>query len=813
MLDVRCCVCCRCLKVHNNLKRLVRKGKLQKFADLSDALPSDIRKHLNEIENRSMVKFEASPDSYSRRSKMEILASPRSAASDHDASSSCSPSRHKSMTMSASDILTKIFDENQDDERAFMAERSANLMNLYRGWDGAVGIVILMESIVIWFRLCFYSAYRDDAQFKDSFIFWSLVTEYVFEALFVVDIFWMKLRALPAVLGCTRIESRTFSFYWDALMLCPFELLLVFPAFLSAQDLTLWMVWCRAPKLLRLRSFQWTSSTEAHGERERNETKADSTELYQYSSSLQDRLTNLEKFMSSLAVPIFLWRYMSFVATYFVGGHIMGGLWFVVGVWGQSYYSMTWIIRDRSSVFEEGYDSGGPLVVSLYLRSIYFCLNAMTTTGYGDISCTNPLETVLLVILIIVSIIMFASMVGLFQNKTMEKDAHLARFQLQIEYTKSFMKRHRISAELHKRVLQHFEYVWNRSKGVDEAAVLGSLPASLRGDIVLFMNRGFITKVRWFKNCTRGFIRSLATRLEQHLFLPQETIFQSGSMGQHMFFINEGVIAIELDHDQQHQHDHGHDRPHSLVLKSGEFFGHQSIIEMAPRTYTAVAGSVCELLSLSMRRFNELLEYEPELPQMLQDEDAIAHFRDSVRRLDDEEMSSSDELDTVDSDIEIRIQGMGRSINSSPKFNHFMNRRKGNGIHSTLRRRRSLDSRRASYSAIPSASSAAVRRRKSDVTIGLPQRRRSSISVSRGAANTFRTRSASDFSGIVSPSKVQMTARRCSVSGFHEIDPRRDSNMSMQASLDVINSVRRRLGAHSKMGQSLETSTEHLDEL
>lgn len=415
--------------VHNNLKRLVRKQKLHKFADLSDALPSDIRQHLEKIESRTMDRIEASPNSYSRRSKVELLASPRNLSSESIGSLS---SRRKSMTtMSASDILTKIFDDHQhqDDERAFQAERSANLLNFYRGWDGMIGITILMESVLIWFRICFYSAYRDDAQFQSSFILWSLLIEYILETLFLIDIFAVKLRTLPMILNCNRVQSKTFSFYWDILTLCPFELLLIIPWLVNSPQLYWWMVWCRFPKLLRLRSFQWSLKSQGKNQEDpvRNEMKKDSAEIYQYSSSFNERMTNLEKFMSYYAVPIFVWRYMSFVTAYLIGAHIMGGLWYLVGLWGESYYSLTWIIRDRSKIFVEGYENGSFVVMDMYLRSIYFCLNAMTTTGYGDIACTNPLETVFLVVLIIVSIIMFASMVGLFQNKTMEKDAHLAR--------------------------------------------------------------------------------------------------------------------------------------------------------------------------------------------------------------------------------------------------------------------------------------------------------------------------------------------------------------------------------------------------
>merc|ERR1712228_168702 len=84
-------------------------------------------------------------------------------------------------------------------------------------------------------------------------------------------------------------------------------------------------------------------------------------------------------------------------------------------------------------------------------------------------------------------------------------------------------------------------------------------------------------------------------------------------MGQHMFFINEGIIQIIVDHEQQQ----------SVTLKSGDFFGHKAVIHSTPRTYTAIAKSACELLSLSVAKFEELLDYEPNLPQMLAEQDIV----------------------------------------------------------------------------------------------------------------------------------------------------------------------------------------------
>jgi len=535
------------------------------------------------------------------------------------------------------------------------------------------------------------------------------------------------------------------------------ELLLIFPATLAPAQLCAWMVWCRAPKLLRL-------------------------------CQNKDRLTSLEKFASYHGVAIFLWRYVSFVCAYVMGAHYIGGLWFVMGRWGDEYYAFTWLHRDTQLIFAEGYRDGH-YVVDVYIRAVYFCLNAMTTTGYGDIECTNPLETLFLLALIIVSIIMFASMVGLFQTKTMESDAHVARFQLQIEHTKSFMKRHRISAELRKRALQHFAYVWNRSKGVDEAAVLDALPASLRADILLFMNRAFIKRVRWFKHRTRGFIRSIASRLEQHLFLPGERIFQRGSLGQHMFFVNEGTIEIiGGDGDAQQR----------LLLKSGDFFGHRAVLESTPRTYSASAVTVCELLSLSVVKLNELLEYEPKLPQMLHDEDIIEALLLSKARVDgdddekvEHENEENEEKETrSDGDIDIAIDIRDVDVEMT-RLSIDENRTLLTPPASPRRRTRRL-------SEPQKGGGGNLRRRK-----GAMAMRRNSLSPSSVLAHRARKDGARPI-----PRRSNLSRRHSichsqsntmTMSGFHDNDPRKQHAIGSgsTAAFEVIRSVRRKLSASS----------------
>merc|ERR1712096_193458 len=163
--------------------------------------------------------------------------------------------------------------------------------------------------------------------------------------------------------------------------------------------------------------------------------------------------------------------------------HLMCCLWFRVGLWSESRYGTSWMQQDRAT------HGVGDATADVYLRALYFCITAMTTTGLGDIKPTSPVETGFCLVLILMAIILFASLVGLFQKAWHDKDADFARFRLRLQHISSFCQRHAIGDELNSRICQHFEHIWNRSEHIDEAELLQQLPQSLRSDITLFMHR------------------------------------------------------------------------------------------------------------------------------------------------------------------------------------------------------------------------------------------------------------------------------------------------------------------------------------
>ena len=117
--------------------------------------------------------------------------------------------------MTATDILSTIFETEADQSGVDLQNEKKNMyhLNLCRAWDGFVAIIILIEGMLIWFRLCFYSAYKDDTDFKHLFILITLIIEYILEIIFFIDIFYIKIKILPSLLSCHRIIYKNFDFY------------------------------------------------------------------------------------------------------------------------------------------------------------------------------------------------------------------------------------------------------------------------------------------------------------------------------------------------------------------------------------------------------------------------------------------------------------------------------------------------------------------------------------------------------------------------------------------------------------------------
>ncbi len=114
------------------------------------------------------------------------------------------------------------------------------------------------------------------------------------------------------------------------------------------------------------------------------------------------------------------------------------------------------------------------------------------------------------------------------------------------------------------------------------------------------INWNIVARVPLFATLQASQIAEIAALLQPRIAVPLEVITQKGEIGDAMFFINSGVVEVEIE-------------PDPVELRGGDFFGEISLIEHGPRTATVIAKTSCQLLALGVEDFHELMENHPDI--------------------------------------------------------------------------------------------------------------------------------------------------------------------------------------------------------
>eukprot|EP00798_Chlamydomonas_sp_ICE-L_P018042 gene18042-24459_t len=138
-------------------------------------------------------------------------------------------------------------------------------------------------------------------------------------------------------------------------------------------------------------------------------------------------------------------------------------------------------------------------------------------------------------------------------------------------------------------------------------AMRHSLPVQ-RASSPTFLYRERLAQVPIFQGLERAFLTSLSLRMKIVSFTPKEVIFRAGDLGQEMYIIRKGCVAVVGKGDQL-----------MSVLGDGEHFGEIALFTQAKRTAKCVALSNCDLCILSRFDLTMVMKDFPTSALQLQD--------------------------------------------------------------------------------------------------------------------------------------------------------------------------------------------------
>ena len=190
----------------------------------------------------------------------------------------------------------------------------------------------------------------------------------------------------------------------------------------------------------------------------------------------------------------------------------------------------------------------------LYLISIYYTIETVTTVGYGDIFCTNFSEKIFGIIMEIFGIIAYSwsltAMINYVKTFTDKEEELCKKLRILDDIKLIYPK---LSEDLHDRISRFLKYIHEYEKK-DSHIVFDDLPVTLRNSLIYEMYKPMIKSFIFFKNFSNSdFIVKIILALKPILALKNDVLIKDGDFVEDIIFVKKGKLSLELPLDFSNQ--------------------------------------------------------------------------------------------------------------------------------------------------------------------------------------------------------------------------------------------------------------------
>ncbi|EEC05141.1 voltage-activated ion channel, putative, partial [Ixodes scapularis] len=276
--------------------------------------------------------------------------------------------------------------------------------------------------------------------------------------------------------------------------------------------------------------------------------------------------------------------------------HWNGCLQFFVSMM-QGFPEDSWVRRDGiqdKSKFEQ------------YSWSLFNAMSQMLSIGYGQNAPHTVVDMWLVSLGMLTGATGYALLVGhattLIQSIDYTKRLHREKME-QIE---DYMQYRRIPRDLRFRVRNYFEHR-QMGKVFDEEAILEDLSQPLREDVMKHNCRASVRAVPFLSHADPSFVSDVVTRLRYEFFQPGDVIIQQGALGRSMYFIQSGTVKIKNKAFMG-----------TSLVNAYVFSAEICLLTKTTRSASVIAETYCDLFSLSVENFNEVLSQYPSMRSSLE---------------------------------------------------------------------------------------------------------------------------------------------------------------------------------------------------
>ena len=184
---------------------------------------------------------------------------------------------------------------------------------------------------------------------------------------------------------------------------------------------------------------------------------------------------------------------------------------------------------------------------NIYICAIYILLMALTTVGYGDITCCSLHERIFQVFLLIIGIMAYSWIVSSFSNfvkKLNEKSVDFEKKKNILDEIK--INNPNLPDELYDNIIRYLKFKHFHEKNLKNI-IFDCLPVGLKNNLIYEMYKPIIKNFIFFKNFQNtDFIVQVILSFKPILAYKNYVLVNEGDLIEEVIFVKHGVLSVEL---------------------------------------------------------------------------------------------------------------------------------------------------------------------------------------------------------------------------------------------------------------------------
>ena len=197
-----------------------------------------------------------------------------------------------------------------------------------------------------------------------------------------------------------------------------------------------------------------------------------------------------------------------------------------------------WLLKARLEISD---------FTSIYICALYILLMALTTVGYGDITCYSLIERIFQIFLLFIGIIAYSWIISSFSNfikKLNEKFISYEKKKYTLDEIK--MNNPNLPDKLYDKILRYLKFRYFHEQNLRNI-IFDCLPVGLKNNLICEMYKPIIKNFIFFKNFENtDFIVQVILSFKPTIAYKNYILVNEGDLIEDIMFVKHGVLSVEL---------------------------------------------------------------------------------------------------------------------------------------------------------------------------------------------------------------------------------------------------------------------------